>query len=239
MRQRLCARVLLAACGLLFLTGCSANPSSSDDKPSTPRSSPSPFADVFDTVPLPDAVARLRRAAENPAGYDRDAFDLYQDLDHDGCDARRETLLAEAVKAPKVTQPGCKLTGGQWFSYYDGATLTDAQKVSIDHVVALSEAWASGARDWPRERLVEYGSYLDDPEHLVGVTQSVNSRKGDKDPAEWLPARDEARCRYVAAFVGVKLGWKLTADAGEREALRDLSNPQHGACRHSTVQVQR
>lgn len=36
----------------------------------------------------------------------------------DGCDTRREVILAEAVVAPDVSA-GCKLAGGSWRSAYD------------------------------------------------------------------------------------------------------------------------
>ncbi|MFH8574197.1 hypothetical protein [Streptomyces sp. NPDC017993] len=50
----------------------------------------------------------------------------------------------EAVKKPRQGED-CKLTGGRWHSYYDAKTVTDAGKLDIGHVVALAEAWDSGA----------------------------------------------------------------------------------------------
>ena len=43
---------------------------------------------------------------------------------------------------------GATITTGEWFSYYDRETWTDASDVDIDHLVALAEAWDSGAWDW-------------------------------------------------------------------------------------------
>ena len=59
--------------------------------------------------------------------------------------------------------------------------------MQIDHVVALNEAWDSGAWAWGPDRLTAYGNDLDDPRSLRAVTGAVNNDKGDKDPSNWLP----------------------------------------------------
>ena len=64
-----------------------------------------------------------------------------------GPDTRGEVLLAEATRKPKVTA-GCRLVGGRWVSRYDGTVHTSATGLHIDHLVALSEAWKSGAYRW-------------------------------------------------------------------------------------------
>ena len=61
---------------------------------------------------------------------------------------------------------------GQWFSAYDGQTVTNAADVEIDHVVALKEAWDSGAFAWDDARRAAYGNDLSDPPTLAAVTAS-------------------------------------------------------------------
>src|SRR5689334_1939203 len=96
---------------------------------------------------LRTAVSSLPVATEVRTGYSRDLFPLWIDADGDGCNTRYEVLIAEAVTTPTVGS-GCSLSGGRWFSYYDGATWTAPSDVDIDHLVPLAEAWDSGARNW-------------------------------------------------------------------------------------------
>lgn len=92
-----------------------------------------------------------------------------------------------------------------------------ARDLDIDHLVPLDEAWASGARSWSSARREAYANDLADPRTLVAVSLHENRSKGDRDPAQWLPARGV--CRYVADWVAVKLRWGLGVDSLERSAL--------------------
>lgn len=55
---------------------------------------------------------------------------------------RSEVLIAESRIQPTL-EGTCKVTAGEWFSYYDGQTLTDPKTLDIDHMVPLAEAWDS------------------------------------------------------------------------------------------------
>lgn len=79
----------------------------------------SPAWAVTYSAPLRTAVASLTVADEVRTGYERDRFEHWIDADGDGCDTRREVLITEAVTAPKVGAR-CALSGGRWYSYYDG-----------------------------------------------------------------------------------------------------------------------
>ena len=135
------------------------------------------------------------------------------------------TLLLGAAPgvagAETIAIGGCTVTAGEWFSPYDGETWTQASDVDIDHVVALKEAWDSGAREWDDDTRMRYANDLGDPRSLVAVTDNVNQSKGDRDVAEWLP--DRKVCRYVRHWVVVKLRWGLAVDSAERAELRGLA----------------
>ncbi|MFH8470931.1 HNH endonuclease family protein [Streptomyces sp. NPDC017991] len=173
------------------------------------------------TVPLGEAIGRLDVAVEDRTGYDRarEFGSGWIDADRDGCNTRAEVLLAEAVEAPAVFGR-CTLTGGTWFSWYDGQEVT---QTDIDHVVPLAEAWDSGAKAWTRERRVAYANYQDDPRHLEAVSQRSNRQKSDQDVAQWLP-EESVRCRYLAYWVPVKLSWNLSVDTAEHQALKNLTD---------------
>jgi hypothetical protein len=189
----------------------------------------SPFRDVqpatgrallrAQTWRLRGAVRRLVVGRERRAGYDRDLFGGdWIDADGDCRDTRDEVLAQESRERVAT---GCDVASGLWRSYYDGALWRNSADVDIDHVVALAEAWDSGARGWSGRTRVRYANDLADRRTLVAVTDNVNQSKGDQDPAEWLPERQV--CRYVAQHVAVKLRWSLRVDRPERRTLRALS----------------
>jgi hypothetical protein len=71
-----------------------------------------------------------------------------------------------------VTSPGCKITAGRWVDVYTGIAYTDPSKVTIDHVVALKEAWESGAAGWDPARRKAFGNDVADRLELVVVSTS-------------------------------------------------------------------
>ncbi len=156
------------------------------------------------------------------SGYDRDLFDHWVDVDGDGCDARREVLIAEAIEVPRVGS-SCSLSGGRWYSRYDGATATGTgSNFDVDHLVPLAEAWDSGAHGWDSDTRRRYANDLGYAHSLVAVSASSNSAKGAADPAEWLPPEVSVRCWYAEAWIAVKSRWELSVDEVESRALNDL-----------------
>lgn len=179
-------------------------------------------------------VAALQVAPERRTGYDRNAFKHWNAGANptDGCDTRREVLIAEAVVAPLVGAR-CAFTGGKWFSYYDGVETTDSSKFDIDHLVPLAEAWDSGAYAWDATRREAFANDLGDPRSLIAVSAASNRSKGDRDPAEWMPPAAEAHCRYLTEWVAVKTRWSLSVDPVEKEFLTNRS----GRCANVKVAV--
>ena len=167
--------------------------------------------------PLRTMVANLTVATEVRTGYNRSLFPHWIDADGDGCDTRREVLIAEAVIAPSIGLE-CRLTGGSWVSAYDGLTLTDLGSIDIDHVVALAEAWDSGAAGWTDDRRRDFANDLGVDWALIAVSSGSNRSKSDHDPAEWLPVEAD-RCAFITAWIEVKVRWSLAIDARERGSL--------------------
>lgn len=99
---------------------------------------------VPQVLPIGVAVSALPLAVEDRTGYQRTSFRHWNagDIPADGCNTRQEVLLAEAVVYPEIG-PGCTLTGGVWWSYYDEREVTPAGALDIDHMVPLAEAWDS------------------------------------------------------------------------------------------------
>ncbi len=150
----------------------------------------------------------LRVEAE-PArsGYDRGLFAHWGDADHDGCDTRCEVLTSQ------------QLPDKSWYSAWDGATEVDSSLVHIDHIVALAEAWDSGAHGWTSSRRRDFAN---DRANLIAVTASSNLRKSDKDAAEWFPSHAASNCLWATTVVNVKAAYDLSVDQAEKNALGNL-----------------
>ncbi|MFE7223566.1 HNH endonuclease family protein [Nocardioides sp. NPDC057577] len=181
---------------------------------------------------LSTAIGDLPVAAENRTGYNRDLFQHWIDADGDGCNTRNEVLIAEAEEAPTVGS-SCSLSGGRWYSYYDGVSWTATSDIDIDHMVPLAEAWDSGARTWTSTERKNYANDLGYYGSLVGVTDNENQEKSDADPAEWMP--DLQKCRYLKEYVSVKIRWGLSVDSTEKSALTNLTSAN--GCGSQTVSV--
>ena len=168
-------------------------------------------------------VSRLRVEPEVQSGYDRDLFRHWIDADGDGCDSRREVLIAEST-TPVSNGSGCSLSGGTWYSAFDGVTTTDASSFDIDHFVPLKEAWDSGAHAWDSGTRQRFANDLEYAGSLIAVSASSNRSKGASDPSEWLPPNRSYWCVYLVTWVEVKLRWNLSADPGEIAAIRSAGS---------------
>ena len=158
---------------------------------------------------------------EQPAGYDRDRFG-YPSQHGGGCDTRAKVLQRDSEEPPQTDPFGCTVVAGRWTSRYDGVVTTMPGDLHIDHVVALKEAWDSGAHAWDDARLRAFANDLTDARTLVAVTSGSNQAKSDKDPSNWLPTRPEAVCPYVGDWVVIKARWGLSMDESEAGRIRNL-----------------
>ncbi|MCX4690642.1 HNH endonuclease family protein [Kitasatospora purpeofusca] len=168
------------------------------------------------------AVDALAVADERRDGYVRTAYKHWTDADHNGCNARKDTIISEALEAPEVG-PGCTLTGGTWFSPYDDVVVTDASGLDVDHLIPLAENWDSGGFGWTAKEREQYANDLEDSRTLIAVTARSNRSKSDKDVAEWLPPAVEYRCHYTQDWVAVKTRWGLSVDPAELAALHRIA----------------
>ena len=201
-------------------------PPAPEESAEEPTEEPAPPAPATPEPPvaseatgLEALVARLVVAEEFGSGYDRNLFRHWIDASGNGCDTRREVLIAEST-TPVTVGAGCSLTGGTWYSAFDGATTTDPSTFDIDHFVPLKEAWDSGAHAWDSGTRQRFANDLDFAGSLIAVSASSNRSKGARDPAEWLPPNAGYRCTYLITWVEVKLRWNLSADPREIAAIR-------------------
>jgi len=168
-----------------------------------------------------ETLAVKGRAAKT--GYDRSSFSHWRDPDRNGCDARNDILRRDLRNLEiKADSNGCKVLGGLLADPYSGKGIDfvfGASLVDIDHVVALSNAWQTGAFQFTNEIRLQFAN---DPLNLLAVSASLNRQKGDGDAATWLPPTKSYRCQYVARQIAVKKKYGLWVTKSEKVAMSTL-----------------
>lgn len=144
-----------------------------------------------------------------------------------GCDTRNEILRRDL--SATIINLECHVVSGTLEDPYTAKTIafqrgsTTSQRVQIDHVVALSDAWQKGAQQLsPAQRV----ALANDPLELLAVDGAANQQKSDGDAATWLPPNKAFRCQYVARQIAVKKKYKLWITEAEKSAMERVL----GAC---------
>jgi len=166
----------------------------------------------------------IRIENERPTGYVRALFEHWIDIDGDGCDTREQVLKRDSVTLPQVDPYKCKVIAGDWVSPFDGAKWSDPTDVDIDHVVALKEAWDSGAWAWSSATRNAFANDTSDRRTLLAVTDNVNQQKSDKDPSNWVPPLKSYLCTYLGNWISIKARWSLSMDQSEWGRIKNLLN---------------
>lgn len=191
----------------------SATPSAptSPSAPSAPSSSPA----VADAAAL---VSSLVAKGNGPmTGYDRELFAWNGfDFDRNGCDQRNDVLRRDLTEVQlKPGSNGCRVESGWLQDRYSGTAVhVTRDQVEIDHVVALGNAWQTGAATWTPDRRARFAN---DPLNLVATVPALNRQKGDGNAATWLPP--QGRCDYVARQAAVKKAYGLSVAPAEQQAM--------------------
>lgn len=217
----------------LLLAGCAptADDASSTSSPAPVNNASAQPATTEQPAAAGSAAAALAtlpikgRAAKT--GYDRDQFgQAWADEDHNGCDTRNDILARDLANlAYKAGTNNCVVTTGTLADPYTNATIAftrgqnTSTAVQIDHVVALSNAWQTGAQQWAA---ATRQAFANDPLNLIAVDGPTNEAKGDGDAATWLPPNTTYRCTYVARQVAVKATYGLWVTQAEHDAIAAL-----------------
>ena len=137
-----------------------------------------------------------------------------------GCDTRN-IILHRDLQNPVVDEK-CTVVSGTLNDPYTATVIQftkGSSDVQIDHVVALSDAWQTGAQNLTRELRVQLAN---DPLELLAVQGDANQQKSDGDAATWLPPNKSFRCEYVARQIAVKQKYTLWVTAAEKQAISDV-----------------
>lgn len=181
-----------------------------------------------------DATNTIATAKARPGGYDRERY--FGGWASNGCGSAttRDTILARDLKGA-VKNPRCQVTSGTLSDPYTGRTIrfrrgrNTSSAVQIDHVVALLDAWESGARDWDQAKRVQYANSSD---VLLASDGPANMTKGSGldangtslyrsqnsgAPDIWMPDNKAYRCDYMAKRATIKSKWGLTMTPREKQ----------------------
>lgn len=137
------------------------------------------------------------------------------DADGDCQDTRQEVLIDESIIPVIMTENGCRVVSGLWYSPYDDEYTTDPSKFDIDHMVPLKEAWISGAWKWAEDLRIAYANDLSNSNHLIAVTAKSNRKKSANDSANWMPTNEKYHREYMNNWVQIKLKYNLCFNENE------------------------
>lgn len=160
-------------------------------------------------------------------GYSRAQFgQAWADVNRNGCDTRNDILKRDLTGIVfKVKTRNCVVLSGVLRDPYSGSDInflrgnTTSMEVQIDHVVALSNAWQTGAF---KLSIAQRTLFANDPLNLLAVQGRLNSQKGDGDAATWLPPLKSYRCAYVARQVAVKAKYGLWLTKPEKTVILSI-----------------
>lgn len=208
------------------------------DQVKNPRQGVSP-----DTALAPDLATAKKELESLPVkdkasknGYSREQFGpAWDDVDKNGCNTRDDILRRDLTDVRfKAGNKACTVITGKLNDPYTGKTIDfkrgkkTSSAVQIDHMVALSDAWQTGAQDIGEQKRRELAN---DPENLIAADGPANMQKSDSNAADWLPGNTSYRCDYVARQVHVKAKYKLWVTADEKKAMERVL----GSCKSTNA----
>jgi TM2 domain-containing membrane protein YozV len=186
----------------------------------TAAPTPTPEPEAAEGTALAQLAGLEVKGRGSKTDYDRDLFGWRDDMDRNGCDTRNDILRRDLTGITlKGGTGGCVVLRGTLDSPYSGETVAfdrENNTIDIDHVVALSDAWQTGAMRWDEQTMREFAN---DPLNLLAVESSLNRQKGDGDAATWLPPAKDYRCEYVARQIAVKDKYDLWVKPAEADAM--------------------
>ena len=182
-------------------------------------------ADVLDNL----AVQEKHETGPNGEDdYNRKLFYDNWGLDAAGCSMREAILMRDLDEESIQMQDECKVASGNLLDPYTGKLINfirgqkTSSAVQIDHVVALSNAWATGAYDDEKFNDDLRYALSQDPLNLIAVDGPANQEKSDQDASDWLPENEAFQCQYVARQISVKYKYHLWVTPREKITMRKV-----------------
>ena len=162
------------------------------------------------------------RPTASHAGYSREQFSNGWESVGE-CTIRDKILARDMTDVHYRSPTDCTVISGTLAEPYTGTTIYfvrgpgTSTAVQIDHVVAVSDSWQTGAQQLSKEQRQQL---YNDPLELLAVDGPSNDEKSDSDAAGWLPPNRDYDCRYVARQIAVKQKYHLWVTFAERTAMQ-------------------
>lgn len=143
------------------------------------------------------------------------------------CNTKEVIRIRDAENFAWTDKKDCEFTGN-WTDGYgkrEGGKITyqkgtDPSKFDIEHIVARSNAWISGASKWTDDQRERFAN---DPLELVVSGYSPNRSKGEQAADTYIPV-GTWRCNYIYRQVAVKHKYELSITPLEKEKLESAGN---------------
>lgn len=170
-------------------------------------------------VPAQYQLEQLEVKGRAPiTGYSRGQF--YKSwITKDTCSTAEDILRRDLVNV--VIGEDCRVVSGELHDPYTGMDIEyrPGGVIQIDHVVALGNAWVTGAFAWTPE---QRRAYANDSLVLLAVSGKANAAKRDGDAATWLPSNKGFRCSYVGLQIQIKAKYHLWVTVPEKAAMQQV-----------------
>ena len=201
------------------LSGQNAADSTSDDSGYSPGGSPTNDAGAYYA-----SYVLTQLSVQAPADgstYEREEQFYSSWPSIEGCSLRQRIIKRDFAGAT-LDDDNCTVIAGNFVDPYSGQEFDFTEKsaisrgVQIDHVVALSNAWQTGAQNLSTDARYALAT---DPLNLIAAGAEANQDKSDGDASEWLPPNRAFRCEYVARQIAVKYKYHLWVTEPEYAAM--------------------
>lgn len=181
------------------------------------------FAETADATINLSAFKRVNENFPQPAqDYDRDTqFGEWIKPLKDSCLNTRGIVLQRDSSVKVGINEKCFVTNGAWYDPYTDKNYNDSADIQIDHVVALKNAYMTGAHSWNNTKRCLYANYLGNDFHLLAVNGPENMKKSDKSPLDYVPPNRKYVCEYLRNWLQIKYIWDLKMTPREVAAIQN------------------
>lgn len=169
-------------------------------------------------------------ASSDQIAYNRKDWQHWIDADKDCQNTRNEVLILKTIEPSSIVfnekVRRCTVKKGKWIDPYSSKVITNPAELDIDHIVPLSWAHSHGAASWAKSKKK---TFANDYTNLLPVQLSLNRKKGDKGPTDWMPPNNQYRCSYLKDFNAVVIKYHLQYTNTEQRIVKKMQSACTGS----------